>query len=104
MAIETRLGANAGAERVHIQPVDYDGKPIGSGWSAPQDLVTRHYGIPPEHADARIVVQLALNSSADVRAYKARRLVWRRPGSPSKEPRPRRAVPYEEGEPNGSHL
>jgi hypothetical protein len=101
MAIEARLSSDAGAERIRVQPVDYDGRESGPGWEADQDLVMRHYGIPPEYRDAKIVVQLHLGGGPDVRAYRGRKIVWRKPSTPHKEPRPRRAMADEEGEPNG---
>jgi hypothetical protein len=100
MAIEARLGAGAGAERVHMQPT-VEGSPLGEGWDADLDEVLKFYGVPPEYRDGRIVVQLGLHSGPDVRVYRGRKIVWRRPAVPDRSPRPRRAFADEEGEPNG---
>ena len=90
MAVEARLDAKAGGERMRICVTGCDGHVLAS-WEADVVETLGFYGVPPEHYGDRIEVQLMFTGEPDVRAYRGRKIVWRKPSPPS-EPAPTPAL------------
>lgn len=101
MAVEARLAARIGGEQSEMRVIGFDGNVLTT-WQTDRDQALNHYGIPHEHANDRIVVQMTWGGQPDVRVYRGRGIVWRRPAKPSAKPR-RRKVPGAALNPTGRH-
>ncbi len=101
MAVEARLDVHAGGRRAMLGIAGAGGEPTGS-WEVDLDEVMAFYGVPKEHRDGRLVVELSFSGTPDVRVYRGRKLAWRSPSKPDPKPLPRRALPHEEPAANGN--
>jgi hypothetical protein len=101
MAVEARLDVHAGGRRAMLGIAGAGGEPAGS-WEVDLDEVMAFYGVPKEHRDGRLVVELSFSGTPDVRVYRGRKLAWRSPSKPDPKPLPRRALPHEEPAANGN--
>jgi hypothetical protein len=100
MAVEARLGAHAGRTRTSLRFMDYNRKVLAS-MDVDHDAMCEFYGIPEEFRDGRVAVQLHFSGDPDVRVYRGRKLVWRKPAKPRSKPEPRMALPHEAPSGNG---